>query len=93
LPLASKRHFYALVAGFGNVALDFGTFIDYNSKMITSSSAYSKTDDDSCEIKEYNNGPAWLSETPLPPTIRSKRFSEAGSLIWSRRIFEDQQYD
>ena len=61
--------------------------------MITSSSAYSKTDDDSCEIKEFNNGPAWLSETPLPPTIRSKRFSEAGSLIWSRRIFEDQQYD
>lgn len=29
----------------------------------------------------------------MPLTIRSKRFSEAGSLIWSRRIFEERKED
>jgi len=42
-------------------------------------------------LKEQQNNSTWLSELHFSPPIRSKRFSESGSLIWSRRIFEDQK--
>ena len=55
--------------------------------MITSDTNYAKTYEEA--PAKYLSGSTWLSESPMPPTIRSKRFSEAGSLIWSRRIFEE----
>jgi len=57
--------------------------------MITSEANYAKTYEDANHSAKKLSGSVWLSESQMPPTIRSKRFSEAGSLIWSRRIFED----
>ena len=59
--------------------------------MITSDTNYAKTYEE--PPAKYLSGSTWLSESQMPPTIRSKRFSEAGSLIWSRRIFEEQKED
>ena len=59
--------------------------------MITSDTSYAKTYEEA--PAKYLSGSTWLSESPMPPTIRSKRFSEAGSLIWNRRIFEEQKED
>lgn len=59
--------------------------------MISSDTNYAKTYEEA--PAKYLSGSTWLSESQMPPTIRSKRFSEAGSLIWNRRIFEEGKED